>query len=515
MIENFSRTQRITKTMVRSKRGVVAAQNQLAADIGAKVLAEGGNAIDAAVAVGFAIPTVEPWMSGMGGGGYMVVYSAKAKKVSVVDFSLIAAAKLDPADYPLVPGTGGDIFGWPAVLEDRNLRGYPSIAVPGHVAGMALALETFGTWNWRRVLAPAIAQAERGLLVDWFASLKIASGASDLTRFDTSRATYLTNGHYAPFSPELGEPIRLKLGKLAATLKHLAEAGARDFYEGDLAQAIVRDLAAGGSKISADDLKRYKARIVEPLAFDYGGARINTVPGLTAGPTLAKTLQAVNGKHGKTPDAKSFAALADALLVAYRERFETMGDSGGDSCTTHFNVIDADGNMVALTQTLLSLFGSKVMLPETGIMMNNGMMWFDTRPGQPNSIGAGKRPLSNMCPAVVTRGGEPWFAVGASGGRRIMPAVAQLICFLTDYGMNLEEAFHAPRIDVSGLDRIVADHSLPKDVFDALAAKLKTVPAPRTIYPVLYACPSAVMRSSGDCLGIAEISLPWTAASGA
>jgi gamma-glutamyltranspeptidase/glutathione hydrolase len=142
-------------------------------------------------------------------------------------------------------------------------------------------------------------------------------------------------------------------------------------------------------------------------------------------------------------------------------------------------------------------------------------MWFDTRPGQPNSIGAGKRPLSNMCPAVVTRGGEPWFAVGASGGRRIMPAVAQLICFLTDYGMNLEEAFHAPRIDVSGLDRIVADHSLPKDVFDALAAKLKTVPAPRTIYPVLYACPSAVMRSSGDCLGIAEISLPWTAASGA
>src|SRR5271154_222010 len=138
MIENFSRTQAVTKAVVRSKRGVVAAQNQLAADIGAKVLAEGGNAIDAAVAVGFAIPTVEPWMSGMGGGGYMVVYSAKTRKVSVVDFGLISAAKLDPADYPLVPGTGGDLFGWPAVKEDRNIIGYPSIAVPGHVAGMAL-----------------------------------------------------------------------------------------------------------------------------------------------------------------------------------------------------------------------------------------------------------------------------------------------------------------------------------------------------------------------------------------
>ncbi|HUN50704.1 MAG TPA: gamma-glutamyltransferase [Candidatus Sulfotelmatobacter sp.] len=515
MIENFSRTLEITKKVVRSTRGVVSAQNQLAADIGAKVLAEGGNAVDAAVAVGFAIPTVEPWMSGMGGGGYMVVYSARTKKVSVVDFGLVTAAGLDPADYPLVAGTGGDIFGWPAVKEDRNLKGYPSIAVPGQVAGMALALETFGTWEWRRVLAPAIAQAERGLLVDWFASLKIAAAAPDFARFATSAATYLVGGHYAPFTPELGEPLRLKLGGLGETLKRLAEAGPRDFYEGKIAAALARDLAAGGSKITLDDLGRYRARLVEPLAFDHAGVTVNTVPGLTAGPTLQKTLQAIGGKAGKAPDAAWYSALAAALLEAYRERFATMGDTRGESCTTHFNVVDAEGNMVALTQTLLSLFGSKVMLPETGIMMNNGLMWFDTRPDQPNSIGAGKRPLANMCPVIVTKGSEPRFAVGASGGRRIMPAVAQLISFLTTFGMSLEEAFHAPRIDVSGVERIVADHRLPADVFEALAAKQKTVAAPRTVYPVFYACPSAVARERGEQFGIAEISLPWTAAAGA
>ncbi|HYM29904.1 MAG TPA: gamma-glutamyltransferase [Candidatus Cybelea sp.] len=518
MIENFSRTTRITKSAVRSRRGVVAAQNQLAADIGARVLAEGGNAIDAAVAVGFAIPTVEPWMSGMGGGGYMVVHSAKTRKVSVVDFGLIAAAKLDPKDYPLVPGAvGGDIFGWPAVLEDRNLKGYPSIAVPGHVAGMALALETFGTWSWKRALAPAIAQAERGMLVDWFASLKIANGAPDLARFDTSRATYLVNGHYAPFGLDNGDPLRLKLGRLADTLRRLADAGARDFYEGDIARSLASDLAAGGSKISADDLKRYKARIVDPLAFDFAGARVNTVAGLSAGPTMHRTLDAAAPKFkGSAPDAATFVALADALRAAYRERFETMGDTGGDSCTTHFNVVDAEGNMVALTQTLLSLFGSKVMLPGTGIMMNNGIMWFDTRPGRPNSIGAGKRPLSNMCPAVVLKDGKPWFAVGASGGRRIVPAVSQLVTFLARYGMSLEQAFHHPRIDVSGVERIVADDAFPATMLEALGGSAGTVAAPRTIYPVMYACPSAVMRDAdGGMSGMAEVSLPWTAASGA
>ena len=515
MIENFSRKLEVRKAVVRGRRGMVAAQNQRAADIGAEVLAAGGNAIDAAVAVGFAIPTVEPWMSGLGGGGYMVVHSAKTKKVSVVDFGLVAAAKLDPADYPLVPGTGGDIFGWPAVKEDRNLKGYPSIAVPGHVAGMALALERFGTWDWKRALAPAIAQAERGLMLDWFASLKIAGGAPDLARFPTSAATYLVDGYYAPFSPELGDPIRLKLGRLGDTLKRLAAAGPRDFYEGEIAASIAQDLAAGGSKISRDDLARYKARIVEPLTFEHGGMSINTVPGMSAGPSLKRTLQGIAGKARGRPDAAWFGALADALLDAYRERFETMGDSGGESCTSHFNVVDADGNMVALTQTLLSLFGSKVMLPGTGIMMNNGIMWFDTRPGRPNSIGAGKRPLSNMCPTVLMKNGAPWLAVGASGGRRILPAVAQLIAYMVDHGMSLQAAFDAPRIDVSGLDRIVADHRLGEDVVERLSARRSTMVAARSVFPTFYACPSAVMLDGGECFGAAEVSLPWPSASGA
>lgn len=516
MSENINKSWRVTKKAAHG-RGVVAAQHRKAAEIGAEVLAKGGNAIDAAVATGLAIGTVEPWMSGMGGGGYMTVYLAKSRSVHVVDFGMIAARGLNPADYPVVgDGKAGDMFGWPPVKDDRNLKGYHSILVPGHVAGMAKAREAFGTWSWSDLIQPAIRLAAEGMEVDWFATVMIASAAADLAKFDTARDTYLPGGLPAVQDGMGLSTLKLKLGNLEKTLRRLADAGPADFYKGEIAQALVSDLQAGGSAITLDDLARYEARIVEPLSFDHGSARLHTAPGLTAGPTLQKTLAATGTamRGSGAPDGSAFAAIAEALHNAYRERLETMGDTSAPSCTTHLCVVDAEGNMVSLTQTLLSLFGSKVMLPKTGILMNNGVNWFDPVPGKPNSLGAGKRPLTNICQAIATHEGQGWFAIGASGGRRILPAVAQLICFLVDRGMDLETAFHLPRIDVSGTGPVRVNQDLPPEVVAEIGRKLPVELVANGPYPLGFANPSAVVRDprTGRASGMNEIMPPWATA---
>ena len=182
---------------------------------------------------------------------------------------------------------------------------------------------------------------------------------------------------------------------------------------------------------------------------------------LTAAPTAADVLRRMaDARFGAEPDAAWYVALARALKSAYAQRLTSLGDAepqAAESCTTHITVADADGTMVALTTTLLSSMGSRVVLPTTGILMNNGVMWFDPAPGQPNSIGPGKRPLTNMFPIILRDGATPWIAAGASGGRRIMAAVLQLMSFVADFGMTPEAAAHQPRIDVSGPDKVTAD----------------------------------------------------------
>jgi gamma-glutamyltranspeptidase/glutathione hydrolase len=173
--------------------------------------------------------------------------------------------------------------------------------------------------------------------------------------------------------------------------------------------------------------------------------------------------------------------------------------------------------MVAVTQTLLSVFGSKVVLPQTGILMNNGIMWFDPRPDSPNCLAPNKRPLTNMCPVIVRRGDRPWFAIGASGGRKIMPAVLQIASFLIDHGMSLEDAFHQPRIDAGGGDTVGVDPRLPETIRNALAAKYPVTETELVVYPTNFACPSAVLRdaASGEFEGIADVLSPWSGAAGA
>ena len=508
----------VSKPPATSRGGVVASQNRIASEAGARILAAGGNAIDAAVATGLALAAVEPWNSGLGGVGFMMVYLAREKRVQVVDFGPISPYGLNPADYPLTGGYTSDLFTWPSVQDDRNVHGPMSIAIPGHVDGLATALKQFGTLPFREVVQPAIALADEGIAIDWYLTLKIATMAKELSRYPVTRDIWLPGGF--PAVTAAGAPLgRLKLKGLADTLRRLAEAGPRDFYEGEIAAGIARDIKAMGGNLSASDLANFHARIVAPIETEYHGASLALPPQLTAGPTMLRALEPLRTMKFSTgkPGSEAFVAYAAALREAYTERLASMGDNSDrkdPSTTTHLNVIDREGNMVALTQTLLSVFGSKVVLPSSGVLMNNGMMWFDPRPESPNCLAPGKRALSNMCPVIATRDGKPWFAIGASGGRKILPAVYQISSFLIDHGMSLQDAFHQPRIDASGGDTVGVDPRHSDATQQALAAHFPLNMTELVVYPTNFACPSAVLHDpkSGEQQGISDVMSPWSGA---
>ena len=307
MSKNLSRQLRFIKEPVRSAGGVIAAQNQKAADVGAAVLAAGGNAVDAAIAAAFALATLEPWMSGLGGSGFMTVWDARQQRGHIVDFGTISAGALDPDDYPLTGRPGADLFGWPEVKDNRNLVGYSAIAVPGQPEGMRAAHERFATRPWAELLAPAVDLAAEGIEADWFATLVIATAAPELARFEASRA-WLLPGGFPPAPEWAGPSLRLKNAALERTLAALRERGARDFYDGALSRALVADLKAGGSPIGPSDLAGYRARIVEPMEIAYAGRRLCMPGGLTAGPTLANALGRVAGRLGTRPDAAALSS---------------------------------------------------------------------------------------------------------------------------------------------------------------------------------------------------------------
>ena len=500
----------VRRPATHGRGGLVAAQHLGAAEVGAEVLRAGGHAVDAAIATSFALAVLEPWMSGPGGGGFMVI-APKDGPVQVIDAGMVAPRALDPAAFPLDPDAGHDVdlFGWPRVVADRNVTGPLAIAVPGLVDGLGLAHQKYGRLPWRELLAPAVGLAAAGLPLSWFACLRIQLSARELAGVPTGRDVYLPDG--LPPVPDQGH---LPMPRLADTLAHLAAAGPRDLYQGQLAQALVRDIRTAGGVLAADDLAGYRARLVDPLSIDHAGHTIHTPGGLTAGPTLADALSRIAGRIRQgQPGPEAFVAWAEALMAAYEVRLRTMGDVDDrrdPACTTHLVVQDSQGTLVSLTQTLLSVFGSKLVAPATGILLNNGIMWFDPRPGGPNAIRPGRRPLANMCPTVATRAGVPVLALGGSGGRKIMPAVLQLTSMILDGGITPEDAFHAPRIDVSGEPFVTADIRLPKAVIEALATRFRVVPAESLVSPSAFTVPTGIARdpATGEAQGLTHPHLP-------
>lgn len=503
----------LRKPAVRSRHGLVAAQNRHAAEAGAAVLAQGGNAMDAAITTALVLSVVEPWLSGIGGGGFLLHGDGKSGAIDTLDFNVVAPAGLDPADYRLSGGGAGNWFNWPAVEGERNVSGYGSMCIPGAVAGFAAALEKFGTISFAQALQPAIEHAERGLEVDWFTCLTIAIEAAGLARHPATAALFLEEGR-APRTSDQPQPARRPMTAKAELLKRLAKAGARDFYEGGVARMLVQDLAAGGSAIGASDLANYQAVWRAPLVGQYRRFEVNAIAGLSGGPTFIAACDALtaSGLAPETSEADAALTYATAIRDGYRQRLTTMGHAATPQagCTSHISVVDAGGSMVSLTNTLLSRFGSRVVLPQAGFLMNNGMMWFDPRPGQPNAIAAGAKPLANMCPVILKADGLPCLAIGAAGGRTIFPTVLQLVSYMADFSLSLEDAFHAPRIDAS-TPTVKVNTLAASGVAERIAGKYPVEVVQDTVYPVHFAVPSAVQRTAGENIGMAHPTSPWAA----
>ena len=516
MMDNFSQTQTITKPGVRSSHGIVASQHIGAARVGATVLSQGGHAVDAAVATSLALGVLEPWMSGLAAGGCMMIWHAKEQRCDVVNFGMRAPTSLNPADYPLSgKGVANDLFPWPHVVDDRNIHGATAVAVPGLVAGLGLAHQRFGTLPWSSLVDPSVELARQGMLTDWYSALITAANAKALSADPDTARYFLDEGRW----PIVGgwtalEQRRLDQSALAATLATLRDEGPDAFYRGAIARQLVHDVQAKGGCLSMDDLAQYEAELTQPLVWSDAWGTVYAAPELTGGPTLVRAMSLLSDQafSGTTPSASAYASMAQALTQAFDERLNVMGDhesSQAPGCTTHFNVVDREGNICSVTQTLLSIFGSRVVSASTGLVLNNGIMWFDPEPGKPNSLAPGKRCLTNYSPIIGTTRAGRQFGLGASGGRKILGAVMQLALFLMRHNMTLEQALHQPRIDVSGGNQILADLDLPDDVMTALQAIMPTIRARRHIYPYAYACPAGVVRDGDLNTGCTEVYSPW------
>jgi gamma-glutamyltranspeptidase/glutathione hydrolase len=519
---NLSRRRQVRKSSVCSRAGIVVSQNRMASEMGARVLKAGGHAVDAAVATAFALGVVEPWMSGIGGVGGMLVHQAISGETVGFDFGPRSPIGLDPSDFPLSQQPDeGNLFGWPMVVGKVNTVGAKAVVAPTVPAGLAAAHKRFGRLQWRHLVAPAAKLADEGIVIDWHTTLVVASAMADLVGNPGARARFLPDG-YPPVPPHAVNPNpveRLPMAGLARTLRAIAEEGADVLYRGPVARSIAEDIRAMGGYLGVDDLAAVRAREVKPLTIAYGKRSILVLPELNGGPTLQVAFE--DFKQRRTPpkakpDAETLSTYARALRVGWQDRFERLGDAGertAPTSTTHISIVDRDGNIVTLTQTLLSLFGACIVLPGTGILMNNGINWFDPVPGGPNSIAPNRRGLANYAPAIMTGEGAS-VGIGGSGGRRIIPAVFQLLAMLADFGLDLEQAFHQPRIDVSGLGAVVVDRRMPQEMMEALAAEFATVIAEPVEYPFPFTIAGAVRRVGAMNEGATEPQHPWSEAVG-
>jgi gamma-glutamyltranspeptidase/glutathione hydrolase len=517
---NLSRRRQVRKSSICSRGGIVVSQNRTASVMGARVLKAGGHAVDAAVATAFALGVVEPWMSGIGAVGGMLVHQAAVAETVGFDFGPRAPIGLDPADFVLTKQRDHDnLFGWPMVEGRINTVGAKAVAAPTAPAGLAAAHKRFGRMRWRDLVAPVAKLAEDGLAVDWHTTLTVACAMADLVRNPSARARFLPDGH-PPIPAHAVDPHpvkRLPMPDLARTLRAIAEEGAGVLYTGAVARSIAQDIEAMGGYLNVEDLAAVSPHEVEPLTFAYGKWTIHVLPELNGGPTLWVAFENYKGRRTepkRAPDAETFIGYARALRAGWKDRFERMGDAGergAPTSTTHVAIVDRNGNVVTLTQTLLSLFGARIVLPGTGILMNNAINWFDPVPGGVNSIAPNRRGLANYAPAVMTGEGAT-IGIGGSGGRRIIPAIFQLLAMSADFGFNLDQALHQPRIDVSGSDVVVADRRMPPEMIATLAAEFAVVLAEPVEYPFPYAIASAVRRVGEMNEGATEPQHPWSEA---
>ena len=506
----------VVKTEARAQHGMVATKDIHATRAGVQMLEMGGNAVDAAVAACFAVGVVEPGSSGIGGGGYLVYQVGE--RGGVVGFPMKGPLAARPEMYELSGEASVGNFGWAGVVGDENLDGPRSIAVPGAVAGLCEAHRLLGRLPLRDVVAPAVSLARDGHSPGWHNMYSLGLMASRLFEFDELRSIFMPDGKLP--TGDVTSPAVLRQPQLADVLEAVGRDGSGAFYSGDIAHAITSDIRANGGIVSEQDLAEYRPFVWDSgLEFGYSGHTVRVPPLACAGTTSAMTMRLLDGFDVRSMGHNSAGALHAyiwAARLAYADRYEYMADpafvdvpweglvsdgysdlrrglidesrlgaiepgdpwafdSGApgermpasvpalDSGTTHLCAMDSEGNAVSLTNTLMAGFGSGFVPKGTGVVMNNGMMWFDPIPGRVNSIMPGKYPLNNMTPALVMGPDGVRMAAGASGGRRITNCVTQLISKVVDFGMSPQEAIDSPRVDCS-LPVTSVDSRMPADV---------------------------------------------------
>jgi gamma-glutamyltranspeptidase/glutathione hydrolase len=489
-----------TREPVRGRHAMVASQHELASKIGVEILKKGGNAVDAAVAVGLALAVVYPEAGNLGGGGFMLI-RRKDGQAFAIDYREMAPAAASRNIF--VDQNGNLIKG-----EGSSTVGYRASGVPGTLAGFDLAFKKYGSGNlkWRDLIEPARLLAQNGYtLTDRLAKLLIEYKET-LGKYPDSNRIFLNSGKFYKEGDLFRQP------DLAQTLARVETNGATEFYTGKTAQLIAADMKANNGLITSDDLKNYKAKERTPLRGSYRGYEIVTMPPPSSGGIVM--LQVLNMLEGYDlkglgyNSAAKYHLVAESMRRAFADRAEYMGDPdfaevpvatlidkkyaaerrksidprkassskeiGWGSIamhegteTTNFTVVDADGNVVTNTYTINDLYGSRVTAKGTGVLLNDEMDDFAARPGKPNMFGLvqgeknavepAKRPLSSMTPTIVLRkDGSLWFALGARGGPRIITAVLQTVTNVIDFGMNIQQAIDAPRIHQQWLpDEIV------------------------------------------------------------
>ena len=493
---------------------MVVAQEKLAARIGRDVLAKGGNAVDAAVATGFAMAVTYPRAGNIGGGGFMLIHLVDGNKDIAIDYRETAPAA---ATRDMFLGADGKPD--PAKSRDSAL----GIGVPGTVAGLTLALEKYGSGKFTlaQLLQPAIALARDGFVVADDGADTLPGWHKRLVRWPASAKIFSRDD-----GSSLREGDKLIQTDLAATLEAIAAQGPRGFYEGPVADKLAQGIQAAGGIITRDDLKNYRAIEREPVRGSYRGYDIVSMPlPSSGGVVLIETLNMLEGfslKNFKQGSAPSLHLLIEAMKRAYADRARFLGDpafvnapvtkltskdyaarqrasidinratpwSGmlplkqpreGDN-TTHFSVVDSHGNAVSNTYTLNFSYGVGLVADGTGVLLNNELDDFTAAPGASNAYGLvgfeanlpgpGKRPLSSMTPTIVLKDGKPALVTGSPGGSRIISTVLQVVVNVLDYGMNVAAAVDAPRLHHQWLpDEVRVEQGFPQDVLDELKAK--------------------------------------------
>lgn len=497
---------------VYGKNGMVASEQGLATQVGLDILKQGGNAIDAAVAVGFALAVVLPNAGNIGGGGFMVLHDDKTGKDVAIDFREIAPAKASRDMYLDNQGN---------VIDGKSLFTHDASGVPGTVAGMEYALKKWGTMPLSKVLEPAIKLADKGFIVSDVLAQTLKEEKSTLGKWSSSKAIFFKNG----------EPLKsgdlLVQKDLAKSLRLIAKQGAKAFYQGEIATKIAKEMQSHGGTMTLEDLKAYKVVERQPIIGDYRGYKVVTMPPPSSGGVhlieILNMLEHYPIKEDGVNSAKNIHHMAESMKLAYADRSEYLGDPDfvkipitgltskayanervktiddnkarlssnikpgkpqpyESDQTTHFSVMDKAGNAAAVTYTLNLNFGSGIVAEGTGILLNNEMDDFSVKPGVPNAFGlvggtanaieAKKRPLSSMTPTIVMKNNKPWLVTGSPGGARIITTVLQSVVNTIDHEMNPAEAIITPRVHHQWLpDELRVEEGISPDTIKLLQDK--------------------------------------------